>query len=185
MPSDMEDVKNNEALPEDTGEKTSKDEQVKVVPLAELISERKKRQEYERKLKEIEEAENLKKGEYEKVLADYKTELVSLQQMLAEKQTYADKWLEYEKKQREQYKSILGDIPNADSLTLEQLEFLANKLKTKVPDVSTDVPNPKSVTVDTPLTEEQKKEALQKFVGWSEKEAYKAYAEILSKIKKK
>lgn len=159
--------------------KIEQKEQVKTVPISELISERKKRQEYEKKLREIEEADIIKKGEFETLANKYKEELESLKGSVAEKEALANKWVEYENKKREEYKSLLGDMPNFDSMSLEQLDFLGSKLKAKVPDTDVSVPKPKT-TVNS-LTESEKKQAKQMFMGWADKDAFEAFAELKKK----
>ncbi len=179
-PSNVEDVNNNVTEPTETEQK---EEKVKTVPLSELLNERKKRQEYEKKLREIEEADNLKKGNYEELLGKYKSELDTLKAAIAEKEVVAEKWNNYEMKQREQYKTILGDVPDVDKMSLEQLEFLASKLKNKVPD--TDTAPPKLPNKSTfVLSEKDKKRAREMFSQYDEKDAFEAYIKVMERIKK-
>jgi hypothetical protein len=179
--SDVQDVKLNDTELSANSKETSTKDESKVVPLAELIAERKKRQEYEKKIREIEESEIAKKGEYETLANKYKVELESLQKDMTEKEMFVEKWKTYESKQREQYKSVLGDMPDIDKMSLEQLEYLAKKVN-KVPDVDINPAKPK--TVITELSQHDNKRALEMFIGWSEKDAYEAYSEILNKKKK-
>ena len=144
----IEDVNTNgsESSVNDNGTSINKEDKAEKGILAELIKVRKEKSEYAKKLEDIAEAESLKKGEYEKIISEYKSKLTSLEAMIAEKDSIVEKWNSYESKQREQYKSILGDIPNMDNLSLEQLEYLSNKIKTKVPDISVESPKPKNPT---------------------------------------
>jgi len=175
----VEDVKNDVTEPTVNGK-----EEKKVVPLSEHIELRKKKQELEKKLREIEEAESLKKGEYESLLAKYKSELENMQLTLAEKEKLVEKWLNYESKQREYYKNILGDMPDIDKMSLEQLDYLAKKLTTKVPDTNTAPPNPKTPSQYV-MTERDKQRAKEMFSHLSEDEAYKAYIKVKERITKK
>lgn len=181
---DVKDIESVEKPLESQEEKASnKDSQVKTVPLAELLNERKKRQDSEYKIKQYEEAESLKKGEHEKVITNLKAELETLKQQFSEKEEVANKWTNYEQKQRDKYKELIGDMPNFDSMTLEQMEYLSNKINGKQTiDVDTSIAKSKSAPIM--LSESEKKKAIQMYgENFTEKEAYEAYAELLKKKK--
>ncbi len=179
-PSIIEDVKNDVV---NDSPSTEKDDKATGL-LNDLKAERKKRQEYEKKLKEIEETELLKKGETEKVLNQIKAELEALKKEKERADSELSEWNTYKTKERERYKSILGDVPNLETLPLETLAYLASKVNSKIPD--TDISKPEGKSAPAPLTEEQKKEARMMFSGvQSEKRAYELYAEVMNKKNKK
>jgi len=165
--------------------------QEKTVPLSALHDERKQKKELaakyaeaSNKLKSIEEAENLKKGEYDKVINDLKSELDTLKKQIEDKSKIADKWLEYENAQRKEYKKILGDVPDFDNISLDTLKFMADKIKGKTPDVSNNIPNSKKSADKSGLTEKEYNEAMAMFPEsvFTEEESIKMYKE---KIKQK
>jgi len=182
--STAEDVKDSvsEETVNDKKTSASSDDKVAIGLRNDLINERKKRQEYEAKLKQYEDAELVKNGEIEKVLNQTKSELEALKTQKEQLDNELSKWKEFETKQREKYKTVLGDIPNLETIPFDTLEYLASKSNTKLPDTDNSKP---ATPTGIKLTEAQKLEAKEKFSYLDSKEAEETYIRIFLKPKDK
>lgn len=135
------------------------------------------------KLKEFEEAESLKKGDYEKLINDLKAENNNLKTEFEAAKNKASEWDNYQSTKR---KALIDKIPEADRLEsfnilpLADLEKLADKFSVK-PAIGTDtgggtVPKPNE------LSEVEKAEADR--MGLSH-EAYKQFKKRREELKSK
>ena len=119
------------------------------------------------KLKEFEEADSIKKGDYEKIINDLKSENTSLKSKLDESEKKAGEWDNYQSSKR---KTLIDKIPEADRLEsfnvlpLGDLEKLVDKFSVKPP-IDVDGGNGKPPK-PTELTEAEKEQA--KKMGLSE-----------------
>ena len=138
------------------------------------------------KLKEFEEAESLKKGDYEKLINDLKTENGTLKSELDQAKSKAGEWDNYQSAKR---KILIDKIPEADRLKsfdvlpLEDLEKLSEKFSTKPP-VGTDggggtPPKPNE------LTETEKEEAKRMGISDDGYKHFKKRKEEIAKSKEK
>lgn len=178
---DVKDVEKSEETVNDNGSSTKTDEKAEKGLRNDLVAERKKRREYEEKLRAYEEKEALQKGEMESLLTKYKSEAEALRAEKEKSESELSKWREYENKKRQSFKDVLGDVPNFDTLPYETLEAMATKLKSKIPDTADDKANKnKGFT----LTAKQKQEAYDRFPSRSQEEAEKSYYNIFVNRKK-
>lgn len=141
----------------------------------------KERDDAKSKLREIEDADKIKKGELETLLNDKKTEITNLQTELEKQKSIAAKWSDFEEKKRAKIKELIGDKykPSMDKLDLVDLEEL---IETIIPKDTTEVDNGGKPTKPekTELTEAEKVEA--KRMGMDE-EYYIQYKETRKKLK--
>ena len=91
----------------------------------------KERDEAKSKNRETEEAEALKKGNYEKLIEDLKGEISTTKSELETVKVKATQFDEYEKRKRDSIKKDLGEKykPSMDKLDISDLEELAETLK--------------------------------------------------------
>jgi seryl-tRNA synthetase len=121
----MPDGAESDSLEKSESDSAKADEGKSKKLLEDLVKERKKRQETEAELKAIKDAEDLKKGNYEKLIGDLKAENEGLKTVAAEVETYKEKLTAIEKQRREE---LLNQLPVnsdhrkfAETLSLEQL----------------------------------------------------------------
>jgi hypothetical protein len=157
--------------------------------VAELIAERKKRQELEKQLKAIsdekkkqEEAKLLEEGKLKEVLTAKEKELEDYKKSVEQDLALASEFKDFQSKRRDSLKQKFGDkwVDSFNNIPLSDLETLADKFVPANPELNRDKGTGGSG--EPGLTEDEKKEAQR--MGLSE-DGYKQFKKKREEIKGK
>ena len=113
------------------------------------------------KLQKLDDAEKLKRGEHEKIIAERDAEIMQLKQDLELKSQIAGKWEDFEKSEREAIKTELGEkyIDSFDKLEITDLRNIAGSLnpsfKPGIPPAEGTPKKPGKITLNEKQTEER------------------------------
>jgi len=161
---------------------------VKTVPLADLIAERKKRQDFQKELegikqkqKEADEAKLLEEGKLKEVLSSKEKEFDEYKKSIEQDLKLANEFKEFQTKRRDVIKEKLGDkwVESFSNIPLTDLEVLSEKLSV-VPNAVTTNNGTGAGANSVTLTATEKAEAER--MGLSE-EGYIKFKETRAKLK--
>ena len=161
---------------------------VKTVPLADLIAERKKRQDFQKELdaikqkqKEADEAKLLEEGKLKEVLSAKEKEFDEYKKSIEQDLKLASEFKEFQTKRRDVIKEKLGDkwVESFSNIPLTDLEVLSEKLSV-VPNAVTTNNGTGAGANSVTLTATEKAEAER--MGLSE-EGYIKFKETRAKLK--